>query len=825
MGSAATVPLRDHLNRAPLVPVALAATIGIVADRYLAIPWLASLIGAIISLAGWAVTQAGPRSGLGVVYLLLAVVALGALDHHCHVDVYPQDDLGLLATEEPRLARVRGVLDEEPAIMPAGPVDALQTLPRGEQTLSVVRVHQLQQGHDWLTVSGRVRLIVAGRLEGMHVGDAVEIAGRLSTPSRPANPGEADVAANLRDQRIRAMLVVVKTADAVTRIEIGWPSSLFGWLGVARGWGQRQLQEHLPPGQAALAGALLLGEGSPMSRADWDRYVRTGVLHVLAISGQHLVVLAGFLWLGLRLVDVRQRQGAVLVVLVLTAYALLVGFRPPVLRAAIMVGAVGGSLVLRRRVIPVNIFALAWLAVAILNPADLFNTGCQLSFLAVAVLMGLPRLARTRDPLEALIDATRPAWLRSLRRLARAVSEVYLVSALVWLAISPLVAARYHLVSPVALLLGPPLTLLTSVALIAGFLLLFASFLWWPLALIPAWLTRWSLHGCDVLVDIGDWLPLGHWYVADIPNWWLWGCYALLFAALFLRAAPWQLLVPGALAWISVGMIAVGHRPRPDELRCTFLAVGHGGCTVIETPDGRVLLYDTGAMAGPDLTRRQVAPFLWQRGIRRIDEVFLSHADLDHYNGVPSLLERFAVSQVTLTPSFADKPTAAVRLVIATLFARGVPLRVVQAGDRLTAGDVAIDVLHPPAQGPEGNENARSLVLRLQHAGHALLLTGDLEGPGLEQVLRQPAAAIDILMSPHHGSRLANTPGLAAWSRPRVVIACQGRPRWPTRERNPYEERGAIVFGTWPHGAVTVRSRAGDLRVETFKTGERIELP
>ncbi len=82
-------------------------------------------------------------------------------------------------------------------------------------------------------------------------------------------------------------------------------------------------------------------------------------------------------------------------------------------------------------------------------------------------------------------------------------------------------------------------------------------------------------------------------------------------------------------------------------MRCTFLAVGHGGCTVLEAPDGRTLLYDAGALGGPEGDRPPNLAFLWHRGISRIDEVFLSHADLDHFNGLPALLDRFAVGQVT----------------------------------------------------------------------------------------------------------------------------------------------------------------------------------
>ena len=273
---------------------------------------------------------------------------------------------------------------------------------------------------------------------------------------------------------------------------------------------------------------------------------------------------------------------------------------------------------------------------------------------------------------------------------------------------------------------------------------------------------------------------------------------------------------------MCVGLVGGAARATPDELRVTFLAVGHGGCIVLETPDGRTLLYDAGSMAGPELVRRQVAPFLWSRGVRRIDEVFLSHADLDHFNGVPALLERFSVGQVTLTPTFADKSTPGVTLMLDELERHGVRVRIARAGDLFSAGGVRLEVLHPPERGPDGPENARSLVLSVKHLGHSLLLTGDLEKAGLERVLGLPKQRVDVLMAPHHGSRASNNPTLAAWASPKLVVSCQGPPRWPPKGNDPYEARGATVWGTWPHGAVTLHSHRSGLVAETFKTGQRV---
>jgi competence protein ComEC len=273
-----------------------------------------------------------------------------------------------------------------------------------------------------------------------------------------------------------------------------------------------------------------------------------------------------------------------------------------------------------------------------------------------------------------------------------------------------------------------------------------------------------------------------------------------------------------------VGLLCAAVRLPSDELRCTFLAVGHGGCTVLETADGRTLLYDAGALGGPDVARRQIAPFLWHRGVSRIDEVFLSHADLDHFNGLPELLDRFAVGQVTCTPTFANKNTEGVRQTMEALRQRGIPVRIVKAGDDLKAGDVQLLVLHPPAVGPEGNENTRSMVLEVRHAGHTLLLTGDLEGPGLERVLGLRPPRIDIFQAPHHGSRFANIPELAEWARPRVAVSSQGPPRGPGGVPEPYTVKGARFLSTWADGAITIRSHSTGMVVETFVTGQRFVL-
>src|SRR5207244_1394795 len=123
------------------------------------------------------------------------------------------------------------------------------------------------------------------------------------------------------------------------------------------------------------------------------------------------------------------------------------------------------------------------------------------------------------------------------------------------------------------------------------------------------------------IIGAAERVPFSYFYIGDLPIWWLWGFYCLVFPALgvpWLRQR-WQWTMAGGALWFGLGIWHYYSRPAVDDLRLTFLAVGHGGCSVLETEDGRVLLYDAGTLGGPDVTRHIIAPFLWSRRIHRID--------------------------------------------------------------------------------------------------------------------------------------------------------------------------------------------------------------
>jgi len=841
--------LAETFWHAPLAAAAIALTAGIIVDHFLSIPPGYSLFLGIICLLAWLIvfcTSKRPREGL--LYLALSATALGAA-YNGWRHVFPQNDLLeiLLAREEPWHVNLRGYLEEEPSVQPIPSDSHLRALPPERSMRMVFQAQQLAaKGGDWMTVTGRVVVFIKGeelclRLhDQVHFDDLVELAGLLTPIQPPSNPGERDFESVSLDAGIRLRLLVTRSEGTCQRLERHWSSSPSGWLAQVRNWGTKVLERAFPSDHVTqgLAIALILGDGTPLGKDGWRVYQRTGIIHVLVISGSHLVLLAWvWLWI-LPRVGFRQRQAAVFVAVFLILYVCLTGVRPPSVRSMVTMTSIFCGLVLARRYVQANVLALAWIVVIGLNPSSIFDPGCQLSFLCILVLYRSDRLwgqqerpaldKQQPDPRAYLQELTRPPWAKGLRTLGTVIWEGYRVSLLLWLAVTPLVAYHYHNIPLVAILLGPPVAFLTGIALAFGFLLLLLAAIEIPVAWLPALPVKWSLAGCEWLVGLADRFPGSYLSVPDLPFWWVALFYTGLMAWLTLRSLDqsWRGAALAAGGWLCLGLLLPFLRVPTDELRCTFLAVGHGGCTVLETPDGRTILYDAGSLAGPDVVQNQIAPYLWHRGIRRIDDLILSHADLDHFNGLPALLELFAIGQVIRTPSFQDKEAPGVQLVLDVLEARQILVEVVKTGDKIQAGEVVLEVLHPPRDGPEGKENVRSLTLLVQHKDHRILLTGDLEGEGLSMVMKtKNPRPIDVLMAPHHGSKNLDTKGLVEWAgNPWVVISSQGRPRGKPDLPEGYRQVKHFLR-TWDQGAVTVRCHSTGLIVETFLTKQRLTKP
>lgn len=532
--------------------------------------------------------------------------------------------------------------------------------------------------------------------------------------------------------------------------------------------------------QLGVIKALTIGSQNAITQQQWQVFRKTGVVHLIVISGSHISLIAGLVYFWVRRIWARmgilsvapQRAAALLAWLAAVFYAGLAGYSVPTLRAVIMLGVALAAIAWQRNTAPMQILLLALLAVLLFDPLAVLSVGFWLSFAAVALLIYVSagRLAR-------------PSYWReaTLAQLATACG------------LSPLLIVFFQqvsLISPIANWLAVPVIglLIVPAALLATLLL----FVWPGLAAL-------LLSALDAILQALWWvlsemaaLPLTSISCLQ-PPW-----YALVLAGagvlllLAPRGFPCRYLSP--LLFLPLLFVAV-DKPPFGEARLTLLDVGQGLAAVIQTAE-HTLVFDTGARYSEfsDMGDSVVLPFLRQQGIARIDALVVSHGDNDHSGGAESLLAELPTDQVlSSVPAWAER-------------AHG---RYCRAGQHWRWDDVDFSVLSPPDNGFE-RENDNSCVLRVSAARQSFLLTGDIEQAAENWLVREYAEqlASKVLIAPHHGSKTSSSQALLERVNPQLILIPAGHlnrfgfPHRPVVER--YRQLGIPWLNSAEQGAIVM---------------------
>jgi competence protein ComEC len=637
---------------------------------------------------------------------------------------------------------------------------------------------------------------------------------RLRRPHGAMNPGGFDLEGWMLERNLRATGYVRdgRAIEAPQRLDpMVWQA------GPAVDRARQRLREAMQRRLAAerhggVLIALVLGDQRAISEADWSLFNRTGISHLVSISGLHITMIAGLaalaagaLWRrSRRLLAFGSAQAAAATTAVVTAFAycLLAGWGVPAQRTFFMLATVAAALVLRRGVGPATTLALAAAVVCLLDPWAVIAPGFWLSFGAVAAIF--------------LVMHGRAA-LRVERSWRTRSADAVRIQLAVTLALVPLTIVLFQqvsVVSPLANAVAIPLVSLavTPLALVgAAFVLLpepFASFA------VPLFaFAHWLFDLLVVALQRLDALPWASVPIAAPPHW------ALMLA---LGGVLWLLAPPGCpLRWVgAIWLLPLfvwpAARPADGALWVTALDVGQGTAVLVETRDA-VLLYDTGPRYTPaaDAGERVILPYLRWRGIGRIDVLVVSHADGDHSGGAAAILRTLPVARV-LTSIDPAHPALAGAARIGRC----------EAGQRIALGALEARVLHPLASDYErrgATTNALSCVIAVGTDSARVLLTGDISARDEAQlVARTDALAAPLASAPHHGSRHSSSAAFVQAARPRWVIVQAGyrnrfgHPDAAVVER--YRQAGAQVARTDHAGAIQWRwRRDGAIEVEAWR--------
>jgi competence protein ComEC len=641
----------------------------------------------------------------------------------------------------------------------------------------------------------------------VHAGERWRLTVRLKRPHANLNPHGFDYEGWLFERGVRATGYVRTTkltaANQLLATFVWRPSLVVERL---RETVRQRFFAALPDAEyAGVLVALAVGDQQSIPARQWLLFSRTGITHLMSISGLHVTMVAGlgwwllaFIWrwrpkLALRLPA--QKAAAAGAVAAGFAYCLLAGFGVPAQRTLYMVSVVALALWSGRNLGGSRVLASALLVVLILDPLAVLSAGFWLSFGAVSILfyVGSGRIGR-------------PHWFKAWTGAQWAITLGMLPALLA-------LFQQFSLISPVANALAIPLItfVVTPLALLGALLG----------ALFPVDGILWLAH--QVLAQLMAamvWLaalPIATWQQQAPPAW----------AVLMALAGSAVLLLPRGFPGRAWGLLALlplfllpPQRPGPGELVLTVLDVGEGLAVHAQT-QSTDLIYDTGPQFSEDANsgNRIIVPYLRAAGVRRLDGLIISHQDSDHAGGAASLLE--AVPTGWIASSLPPEHP---------LRAGDVRHRPCFAGQHWRRDGVAFEILYPAwetyAKRPK-KTNDMSCVLKISTASGSMLLTADIEARSEARLLGTAKDRLksDAMTVPHQGSKTSSTPAFVSAVGPSLAVIPVG---YRNRFGHPgagvqdhYRERGVRLLRTDLDGAVTLRFADGKITAESERLARK----
>ena len=651
----------------------------------------------------------------------------------------------------------------------------------------------------------------AAPFPSFETGTALSLSATLQPLPQRRNPADFDYGAYLARRGVGATMTLYDAGDAQV---LAAPS---GPLQVLVNGAQRRVRHVLgtrvyADAPRAVLSALLLADRSGLDRDTREAFAQTGLMHLLAVSGMHVLLvgmtlflmlkpLLGRIGLGWRATEIL-RAAATLTLL--AGYVVLCGAPVSAVRALVMGTFALGAHILQRTGDPLNTLGIAGLVLLAASPAALSDVGFQLSFSAVGALILL-------NPV--LTDALPGRWARH-RWLGWAVGMTVTTVAAT-LGTAPVMLYHFGQVPLAGLVLNLPAIPATMGALSSA-LLAVAFDGWAPLF---ATLFGAGAETCAGLLLLVSRLGADHIGFASVegfvqsPLWLGAGVASLLALALVRRPLAWRRAASTSVA-CGAAAVWIALLAPSASLDVLFFDVGQGDAALVTFPDGRTLLVDAGiADDYRDAGARTILPHLERHGIDRIDAVVLSHPHADHYGGLFALLGQVEIGRVIHNGHRPESPLY--DSLFASLYAHRIPHRGKLSGDTVRVSPTAwVDVL----QGGEASDDANdgSVVLQLRYGNTRFLLTGDAEQEAERALVRRYGHRLrsDVVKVGHHGSRTSSTPAFVDAASdpakpPLAVVSVAARNGYGLPDEEPlamWKSVGAALLTTAEEGAVWVRS-------------------
>lgn len=742
------------------------------------------------------------RQFLFFLSLGLAVFLAGFI-HLQNAQTYPLNHIANFVSGSPQKAYLRGKVVTSPEVS--------QTFYHSKKSAFTFQAYDLKVEETWRAVEGLIKVTAYGARK-VEYADELLLQGTLASPPGLRNPGGFNYRAYLANHNVFALLQV-KEKDALHKKGSG--AFLIREMFKFKQRLHRIIFRFLQPPQASLLSAILLGERANLSQDIKDLFINTGTIHILAISGLHVGLIALILIALFRFLRLRRKPTFILTILFLICYAALTGARPSVVRATVMAVIVLLGFLINREVKIYNSLGLAALLILIINPRYLFDAGFQLSFLSViSIVYFAPKIEKVFS-----------AHNRFFLYLVRAFS----VSLAAWIGIAPLTAYYFNIISPVAVLANLVVIPCLFLVVGAGISFLIFAYLAAPLGAIFGESCSLFLISLTKIAAVISKVPLGFFHLASPGISFFFSYYIILLLIFNYK----KIKISSGKVGIVLVFLANFLVWRPlfetpsDRLTVTFLDVGLGDAIFIEFPySGGTMLVDGGPSGETDAGRWAILPFLWNRkkGTGQLDAMVLTHPDNDHVGGLASVLKNIKVNYVF--DNGIPKDSISYNNYIREVTKKVPHYQVIKREEEILGfPQVELFAIHPPQpflMGTGADANNNSVVLKLVYKDVSFLLCGDIQKEAMPELLNYSSMLKStIIKVPHHGSDeekeedhlfQAISPQVAV-----ITVSKNNRFGFPAKETlQRLEKVGAQIYKTSDSGAVIISTDGKDVRVETM---------
>ncbi|OHB77060.1 MAG: DNA internalization-related competence protein ComEC/Rec2 [Planctomycetes bacterium RBG_16_55_9] len=827
------------ISTCPLVFVAVGLILGILIQSRVDVAvslWFGLLaMLALTAIVFFSIPRFSSASRYVTAYLALCCfVCLGAIRLTSYGRAEPNDVRHLVADER-RLATIRGSIITEPYISKYTNWKFARFTPTDPTTSFYINVTEIEAIDGWKKVVGVVRVQVGEQVLDLKVGDAIQAYCWLERFAPATNPGQFDTAEYLARRNVfiaasiqsrSGITILSRIASSTltrmrTRIKQAATNALLG--DISQDESSRGLVE-----------ALLLGNRREIDTETYEAFRKTGLLHLISLSGMHLGILFGIVWLGSKTAGFLKPARAVICAVGVAVFMLIVPPRAPTVRAAIIAWVFCASIFFRRRYNPINGLSLAAFILLLIKPTDLFEAGWQLSF---ASLLGILLFCeRLHLFLYEKVTGLRwrgkgpkvPVSFRMSRRPGPYLLRLFSAGLTAWLGGAGVLLYHFYTVTPLASVWTVLVFPLVSAILALGFLKMILFFLLPTLSIVLGvivvllsdafiWIVKLIAH-----LDISE-ILIGR--VSAAPVIWYYGIVVFAGFVVVRRPLVKRVITVTAVLGIVVYLGALKwQRTYREDLAMTCLDVGHGQAILVRLPGKVNVLFDAGSLYGRDVGSRIVAPYLDYMGIGKIDSIIISHNDVDHINGIPEIVEHCHVEHVYANDAFFNRSDTwgTAQFLRDWLSKRDLDVERL-CGEMALAENAGLRFLWPDERiGDDAtlSDNDRSLVTLIEFAGVRILLCSDIEQFAQKELLRRhPDLKADIIVVPHHGSATTLDSEFLKKLGGNVLICSCDRSQYDRakRQADPAlgSSRTAKVFYTTANGAITIRLD----KKEGIKTG------